>query len=674
MELEPENLDGLESGRQSAGMTRAPLSILAGLVAAAATLSVAAGCASIGGSLAEIEWPSNPFDKTAQANLDDAEDEEETTRLVGRYVSLTGSKAIVLQGVGLVTGLNNTGGDLPPSNHRRIILEDMKRRRVANPNQILQHPTTAVVNVRVYVPPLAEKGEQLDVEVNLPEGSEATSLSGGMLQECHLYETAFAEGRGTIKGDALAKGAGRILLTVADESEDESGHLAGVLRRGVIPGGGRYTGEPLYLGLSLLSKYRSVKMAKRIEKKIGVRFHDFNEYGLQEPMATAKSDSRIELKIPDNYRENPGRYLQIIRSIPVRESTTEQRIRMEKLRSELMVQRSAARSARQLEAIGRDAIPILKDALTADGELTRFHAAEALAYLGDSAGVQELATAARENRTSRVWAFLALQSLTGGEGIPELVTLLDADNIETRYGAVRAISTVDPRHPSIQPVVLGEGLNRYLMRTIDHLTSGGDPAIHITKRQKAEITLFNERQEFRLPLTARAGQSILVVGHAGGRTIEISRVDRRSLAGLEPNRKKVVSRRVEDVITACAELGANYPDIVRLLMEADRQHNLPGQLAFDALPTEGRRFSKAPKSSRVLGEDGEAEGDDTDEEPAIDIDEAIEPDDESRPSTSAGELELVSGIVDDAGVIQTADAIGDTIEDATDEPTEPIVE
>ena len=602
---------------------RSGLTPVALLVAAAVTLP---GCMSVG-PLAGLDWTANPFDKTAEADidLDDGPGDDDSTRMVGEYVSVSGSNFIVLEGVGLVTGLNNTGGDLPPSNHRRIILEDMKRRRVTHPNKILQHPTTAVVNVRVYVPPLAERGEHLDVEVSLPEGSEATSLRGGMLQECYCFETGYAAGRGTIKGDELAKAAGRILLSTADDSTDDRGRLAGVVRRGVIPGGGRYTGEPLYLGLSLLSKYRSVKMARRLEKEIGGRFHDFDEYGLQQPMATAKSDSRIELKIPDNYRENPARYLQVIRRIPVRETVTEQRIRMEKLRSELVVTRTAGEAAKQLEAIGRDAIPMLRDALEAEQELSRFHAAEALAYLGDSSGVEVLALAARQNRTARVWAFLALQSLTGGEGIPELATLLNADTIETRYGAVRAISTVDPRHPSVQPAILGEGQNRYLLRTIDHLTAGRTPALHITKRQKAEVTLFNEKQEFRLPMVARAGGSILVVGHAGGRTIEISKVDLRTVASEDAKPEtRTVSRRVEDVIKACAEMGANYPDIVQLLMEADRQRNLPGQLAFDALPSAARRFAAAPRKNDKEADPSDDEASDGD----IDAtnDEAAEPD------------------------------------------------
>ena len=71
---------------------------------------------------------------------------------------------LVLEGVGLVTGLRSTGGDQPPSNQRRMILEDMRRRRVATPNAILQSSSTAVVNVRVYVPPLAEKFESISVQ------------------------------------------------------------------------------------------------------------------------------------------------------------------------------------------------------------------------------------------------------------------------------------------------------------------------------------------------------------------------------------------------------------------------------------------------------------------------------------------------------------------------------
>ncbi len=81
------------------------------------------------------------------------------TPFVGDYTQITGKNLIALQGVGLVTGLKGTGGNPPPSVHREALLREMRRRNVKNPNQILRKPSTALVIVKAYLPPLIRKGE-----------------------------------------------------------------------------------------------------------------------------------------------------------------------------------------------------------------------------------------------------------------------------------------------------------------------------------------------------------------------------------------------------------------------------------------------------------------------------------------------------------------------------------
>ncbi|MEM9701787.1 MAG: hypothetical protein AAF907_05030 [Planctomycetota bacterium] len=64
------------------------------------------------------------------------------------------------------------------------------------------------------------------------------------------------------------------------------------------------------------------------------------------------------------------------------------------------------------------------------------------------------------------------------------------------------------------------------------------------------------------------------------------------------------STKIADVIRACVELGASYPDIAGMLQEADAQHNLPGQLAIDALPTGGRIYRRKGSGSAPVGAGG----------------------------------------------------------------------
>lgn len=556
--------------------------------------SVLAGCSSILGSKLSAWAVPEAFksdEKTAQIEVE----EDDKTQLVGSRVTISGMTTPLIEGVGLVTGLDGTGGDVPPSTYRRMILEDMKKRRVENPQKVLQSPATAVVVVRAFLPPLAKDGDKLDIEVILPPGSEATSLRGGWLLPTLMYEQGFVAGRGQIRDDEAAVAKGPILISAGDATDLKN---AGVVRKGTIPGGAEYIGEDRTLSLVLRSDYRSARNAKRIADRVGMRFHGFDDYGVRKPMAEAKTDSRIELMIPDVYRDNFPRYLKVVRRVSVGESPIETRIRIERLREDLLNPVKSEESALQLEAIGKDASIVLREALSSRSLFCRFQAAAALAYLGDEAGVEVLGEAADQDRALRVWSMLAMSSLQGGEAIPELVKLLDSESIETRYGAVRALTTVDEYHPAVRGYELTD---RAVLRV---LNSTAAPVVHLTKSQKSEITLFGGEQEFNLPLVARAGSKILVVGNAGDRSVRLSR-----FAPGEEDQTRTVSPLISDVIRAAAELGATYPDLVSLLLETDKQHNLPGSIAIDALPQGGRMYVGGAFATARSTDEGDSQGD-----------------------------------------------------------------
>ena len=526
------------------------------------------GCASLlpSGWKAEDELP----DPKGELNFGDVE------RVVGSYVVVAGTGNVVIEGVGLVTGLDNTGGDVPPSAYRRNIKEDMKRRRVPNPDQLLRSPKTAVVLLRAFVPPLHRKGDPLDIEVSLPPKSEATSLRGGFLLASSLFESRALASGTSLKGRQLAVCEGPILLSPAEDRDIKGDAL---LRKGSIPGGGRYVGDDLSLTLQLRTDYSSARMTERIADHIGDRFHGFDAYGIQKPMAEAKTDKRIVLDIPDAYVDHPSRYVKVVKRIHLTETPLEARLRMEALREDLLDPATSEAAAIELEAIGRDAKPILKEALKSEELICRFQAAVALAYLGDESGTTHLAEAARTQPALRVWALAAMSTLDGGEAISDLQSLLSEESIETRYGAVRAITTVDPGHPVVAGRKLNDGC---VMRLIE---STAEPVVHLTKSQKSEITLFGRDQEFTLPLAVRAGNKLLITGRPGTGTVKVSR-----FSPGEADQQRTVSPRVADVLDACAKLGASYPDLVGLLLEAEAQHNMPGVIAIDALPEGGRRY------------------------------------------------------------------------------------
>ncbi len=441
----------------------------------------------------------------------------------------------MLEGVALVINLDGTGEDPPASPLRAMLLEDMRRRKVEDPQTLLRSNDTTMVIVRGFLPPLIKKGESFDVEISLPDGSKTTSLVGGYMLPCDLKEHAYVQGGGTREGKLMAKASGAILLATG---EGDMKYETAQMRRGTIPGGGTYVMQGTRkLTVLVRNDYRSAKLTHRIAQRIGERFHDYDEHGLQKPLAEALTDLKIELTVPEKYRDNYPRFQQVIRNIALKETPVERHMRIKELQDDLMVPESCEQAALELEAIGQESAPILKEGLKSSNIECRFRAAEALAYLGDPAGVDALKEAADKEAAFRVFALVALASLDDGTAFQALYALMNHESLETRYGAFRALSEANPNDPNVQGEKMDGGYTLHVLKTT------GRPMVHVTQRRKAEITVFGADQEFATPMVLRAGQKIMVHADAGSSRVRVVRI-----AANERPMVREVSTKVADVI------------------------------------------------------------------------------------------------------------------------------
>lgn len=504
------------------------------------------------------------------------------SRMIGDYIQIGANDYITVQGVGLVDRLDGTGEDPPASHLRTMLLEDMRRHEIKDPQTYLSSSNTALVVVTAHIPPICKKGEKIDVEVTLPDGSEATSLAGGWLMPCFLRERELLQGS-IHEGREVAVASGPILI---DALEADAQSAAAAHRRGRIPGAASYTGLDRFLTIAIRSEYRTVRMSTQIASRIGKRFHDYDEHGIQRPLAKAKSHAHLELIVHERYRDNYPRFVQCIRNLALTETPVDKHLRLQQLTEEVQFGPTAERAALQLEAIGAEAVPALKAGLNSPDLEARFHSGMALAYLGHSEGVPALAEAADKEPAFRIFALASLAALSDGSAGEALRKLMNHDSVETRYGAFRAFSTMSPNDPHVKGAKMEGGF------TLHPVDSTGKPLIHVTRFKKAEIVVFQAEQELQLPLALRAGSRILVRGSSVGNRVVVKRI-----AAGEPMQQKEVSTRVVDVIKAASELGANYPDIVQMLVQAEHQHNLPGRIAIDELPAPGRVYER-PSAQR----------------------------------------------------------------------------
>lgn len=512
---------------------------------------------------------------------------ESDIRLVADYAAPWGTHPQRIERAALVTGLPGTGSDPPPGTQRALLMADMQARGVAEPNKLLASPSTSLVWVHGYLPPGVRKGDRFDVMVEVPTDNETTSLSAGWLMETRLAEMAIL-GQRVRDGHVLGIAEGPLLVDpVSGGTLDSKSKL-----RARVPGGG-VSLTTRSIGLIIAPEHRSIALSKRVGDTINRRFHAVIK-GTKRGVATPKTERFIDLEIAPAYEHNLARYIRVIRAIAVVEPPAGRHARMELLDRQLADPVTAPAAALKLEAIGRDALPILKKGLESSDAEVRFAAAEALAYLGESSAAPHLAEAATNLRSARPAALAALQVLDDANGIDALQSLLSSSSAETRYGAFRALWKIDPTAPLIRGERLGDACS------IHSIDVAGPPLVHCTRSTRPEIVLFGTEHPLDSGLRAEAGSSIVVVVEGGTATIN------RFVAG-EPDQVVEVAGRVDTVARAIIQVGGTYPDVVQFLQQASAGRCLASRLAFDAVPNEfdGRTSIHDEASSRDQEDDDE---------------------------------------------------------------------
>jgi flagellar basal body P-ring protein FlgI len=513
---------------------------------------------------------------------------ESKTKLIGEVARPFGHTYVKVESVALVTGLDNTGADPAPSPQRAALLHELQTIGVQNPNQLLASPSTSMVLVRGFLPPGVQKGDKFDLEVQVPSRSETASLRGGWLMETRLTELAVMGGQ-VHEGHFWATGEGAVLVDPSAEGEKDRA----LLTHGRVLRGGTAL-KSRDIGLFIGPEDKSVRLSSQIGQAINRRFHAYAR-GIKQGVANPKSDERIDLKVHPRYKDNIARYIRVVRSIPVKETASEQTVRMQLLERQLLDPITASTAALRLEAIGREAVSALVKGIASSDAEVRFYAAEALAYLDESQAAEPLAQAARDEPAFRAFALAALSTIDDMAAHDQLISLLEVPSSETRYGAFRALWSMNPNDPMIR----GENLGGHFGYHV--LDCAGPPMVHVTRSYRPEVVLFGHEQALEAPFVLEAGKSILVKS-TGDDKATVSKF----VVG-QPDQKRQVTMKVDEIIRAIVELGGTYPDVVQALQQAKSSHALSGRFEVDALPDGDRAFRH--KDDALADADGGHGGD-----------------------------------------------------------------
>ncbi len=507
-----------------------------------------------------------------------------STRLVGDVSVAFGTDPIAIEAIGLINGLPGTGSDPAPSPQRAALLAEMQTRGVQNPNAILASPATELVMVRGFLRPGIQKGDHFDIEVRVPGKSECTSLRDGWLMEVRLREMALLDGQFR-EGDTMALAQGSVLVDPSAKPDDRVAQCRGRVLAGGVAMSSRE------LGLVIKPDDRSVMISSQIGNAVNHRFHTY-EQGIKAGVAKPKTDEFITLKVHPRYKDNIDRYIRVVRALPLRETPQEQQSRLQLLERQLLDPITSSSAALKLEAIGKDAVAILKKGLTSPDQEVRFYAAEALAYLDDNSAAETLGVLARDVPAFRAYAMTALSAMDDYAAYDALYELLKVPSAETRYGAFRALWAMNPR----DQLTRGEPMGDFSYHVID---VGGPPLVHCTRSYRAEVLLFGSDQRLKLPLSIEASKKIILTGHdPASDRITISR-----FALDEPDQQRVVSTKLDDVIRTIHELGGHYPDVVQMLQQAKSSGALESRFEVDAIPKGGRVYYRTEAEDDSLTED-----------------------------------------------------------------------
>lgn len=519
---------------------------------------------------------------------------------------------VVVSGVGLVYRLPpGSGSYAPPGSWRQMLEGSLKAQGFSHLKELLDDPnkTTSLVLVSAIIPPGARKGEAIDVQISLPEGSKTTSLKGGVLLTCELRDfdttgnlkSVAKEGRtsapegGLVLGGLWAKAEGPVVAgtMVSDSRESRTAHenerteldrkkeleLKEIekqdgpnLRVGRIWGGGKIT-QPRPYYFMMKPGDQSIRMAASVAERLNAVFHGNGDPNLR--IADAKTRELVVVTVPYAYRHNHHRFLLVARQVPI-DPVSGDSVYRRKLEEELHDPATTITAAIKLEALGTNVRQALRVALNNTSPWVRFAAAESLAYLGHTDGAAELAKLAEDHPALRAQCLKALAASDDAAFTDRLADLMASSDPTLRYGAFIALRLSSESSPAVSGNLLNQSV------WLHRVAPGSPGLIHLTSDRRAEIVLFGNGVKFTGPFTLPIGPDFTASMTATDPEVKLTKI----VSGIRGTEVKEVkcSADVAAVLTTLAKFGGGFAESVELLKRADAAQCLTAAIAVDALP------------------------------------------------------------------------------------------
>lgn len=454
---------------------------------------------------------------------------------VGSRCYLQGERMMRVRGYGLVLGLAGKGGRNCAPSVREYLLKEIRRVRLANPQteykktpeQLIDSPDAAVVEVVGEIPAGATKGQTFDVAVSASSFDPDTeSIAGGYLLMSELKVYRQVSPQEIIEGRSLARAHGSIFMNPFIRGDKNSA--------GVNPREGRVLAGGVVLAdreLSLVTVFESYATVRQIQDTIN------RQFPADPKTAEALTPTTVKLRIPPQYRGRERRFLELVMHLPLSGAAANREARCKQLMAEMIRPDAPLEDvALSLEGIGPTATGMVKSLYTHNRREVNYYAARTGLRLGDHLALEVVARHARDEKSP--FRAVAIREIGDCGMAPRsgaiLRELLNDSDPRIRILAYESLRRVDP--DSVMTRIVGHEPENFVL---DVVPSDGPLLVYARRMRTRRIALIGggDHPTLRPPLLyTQDGKPIVLSASPNDKSISAIRKDQKGKIILGPFR------------------------------------------------------------------------------------------------------------------------------------------
>jgi len=497
---------------------------------------------------------------------------------IGSLTAVLSPESILIEGCGIVAGLNGTGSaECPPQIRaylRRYILTQLPSQKTIDVEKFINSPETAVVLVEGMLPAVASKNQYFDVRVTALQGTQTTSLDGGWLFNTELK----IAGSFGISTRILADAEGPVFIDKIETSGINQ-------RAGYVLAGGKVLDD--YIVTLVLNK-PDFMTTNIIRNRLNERFGG--------DIARAIVPGRIEVMVPAKYKEQKQRFISIVRAMYLTQGPEINEERIRTFVRRLAVADDKYESEIALEAIGNESLVKLGVLLNSSSEQVRLHAARCMLNLGSDAGLETLRQIAMDKGSAyRVEALEAITTAARRNDAAAISQkLLRDDDFQIRLAAYEQLRKLDD--VAVAREFVGRSFYLERIAQTEHKT------VFVSRSGQPRIVLFGspihcygsifvQSADNEITINAPSGQAyVTIIRKHPKRPSEIAKL--RSSFELGDIIRTLCDEPPEEGEKRRGGLGVSYADVVILLKQMCERGAVQAQFHAGPLPKIGTIIKK----------------------------------------------------------------------------------